>query len=146
FDPPKTNFIISLSTLILTQHYIRFNNKVFKQIKGTAMGSNFVVVYACLFLCHMESQSSLLHNPNLSYFKRFIDDAFGVWTSPLESLTFTLNTYAGPLHEHIKITPCISTNQATILDIHFFKGPDFIAHGILDSKCYQKPLNSFHYI
>ena len=40
------------------------------------MGSNFLVTYACLFLCYIESLQE--NNSNLIYYKRYIDDAFGI--------------------------------------------------------------------
>ena len=110
------------------------------------MGSNFVVVYACLFLCHLEASTPLLNHPHLAYFKIFIDDAFGVWIRPLNTLTLLLDRYGEPLKYHIKISPSISPSQATILDIEFYKGPIFYHFGFLDSKCHQKELNAFNYI
>ena len=69
FDKPKHNFILSLASLILHHHYLTFNDACWHQIKGTAMGSNFVVAYACLFLCHLEDTSGFTNKPHLLYFK-----------------------------------------------------------------------------
>ena len=109
------------------------------------MGSNFAMVYACLFLYHLEDSLNLTSNPSLLYLKRYIDDAFGIWIGPTHSLVNLLEHYGSPLKEHIKITPCISQSSITILDTVFFKGPRFQALEVLDSHCYQKPLNAFHW-
>lgn len=111
------------------------------------MGSNFAVVYACLFLCYLEhllSLTTLL--PSMLYFKMFVDDVLGIWLGPLSDLTSLLNRYGQSFQKIIKITHSISSNQATILDIVFFKGPSFSSSGILDTHCHKKALNSYNYI
>ena len=75
FSINKTNLIYNLSTLTLEYHFLTFDSQIYQQIKGTAMGSNFSVVYTCLFLSHLENSHP---SPHLFYFTRYIDDAFGV--------------------------------------------------------------------
>ena len=43
------------------------------------MGSNFSIVYACLFLAYLGNSQPLHHD--LFFFTWYIDDAFGIWTS-----------------------------------------------------------------
>ena len=66
FSINKTNLIYNLSALTLKYHFLTFDNQIYQQIKGTAMGSNFFVIYACLFLSwpknsHSPPPSLLLH-------------------------------------------------------------------------------------
>lgn len=42
---------MSLVALVLNHHYLEFNGTYWRQMRGTVMGSNFAVAYACLFLC-----------------------------------------------------------------------------------------------
>jgi hypothetical protein len=55
------------------------------------MVSNFAVFYACLFLCFLEKKQG---NPQLLFFKRYIDDALGFWDGYEDSLQTFLNSYA----------------------------------------------------
>ena len=55
FDANTSNLIMTLSALVLEYHFLEFNATYWHQIRGIAMGSNFVVVYACLFLCYIEN-------------------------------------------------------------------------------------------
>lgn len=140
------NLIMRLAELVLHYHFLEFDGCSFQQIRGTAMGSNFAVVYACLFLCHLEERLvSVVDISPLFFFKRFIDDAFGVWSGSLESLHEYFAAYQSIFPE-IKITPYVSGSSAVLLDITFFKGPNFCSTGILSTQCFQKKLNAYQYI
>ena len=95
------------------------------EIKGASMGSNFVVVYACLFFCHLEDSSPAFLSPFLNYYKRYIDDIFRIWIEPLDNLNIFLASYAHPLQDSIQNIPSISPSLATILESLLFKGPRF---------------------
>lgn len=92
FTPSKRKLILSLALLVLNHHYLAFNGVFWHQIRGTAMGSNFVVLYACssvcfnacLFLCFNENQINIVFEPDgyMLYYKLYIDDPFGIWTGP----------------------------------------------------------------
>ncbi|XP_057836802.2 uncharacterized protein LOC131047025 [Cryptomeria japonica] len=140
------DMICSLAKVVLQFHFLEFDGVFYKQIRGTAMGSNFAVAYACLFLCHLEEVlfSSMDSSP-LIFFKRYIDDALGIWTGSLHSLQQFLTAYQNAYPE-ININPCISSSSAVLLDINFYKGPNFSSSGILSSQCHQKKLNAYQYI
>ena len=50
------------------------------------MGNNFAVIYACLFFCAQEEEiwicCNLFEKLHMLYYKRYINDAFGIWTGP----------------------------------------------------------------
>ncbi len=56
FPSSEVNFIMNLAPLTLQQHFLEFDGKFWQQIKETAMGSNFTVVYTCPFLCFLENK------------------------------------------------------------------------------------------
>ncbi|XP_057832304.2 uncharacterized protein LOC131042973 [Cryptomeria japonica] len=146
FDSRLVDLIVRLATLVLTFHYLDFDGFTYKQVRGTAMGSNFAVVYACLFLCHLENRLFASFDcSELLFFKRYIDDAVGVWTGSEETLSLFFQHYQ-MFYPEIKITTCVSSSSVNILDITFFKGERFSASGILDTCCFQKPLNAYQYI
>ncbi|XP_059072357.1 uncharacterized protein LOC131873564, partial [Cryptomeria japonica] len=146
FNLGLVDLIMELAELVLREHYIEFDGIFYKQLRGTAMGSNFAVVYACLFLCHLEKRLFSQYDcSSLAFFKRFIDDALGVWTGDESSLLDFFSQYQS-FYPEIKITPSVSSSSVDLLDITFFKGVRFSACGVLDTKCYQKPLNAYQYI
>ena len=110
------------------------------------MGSNFDVVYACLFLSQLEDDNPAFQTPQLLYYKRYIDDAIGVWEGSPNTLHTFLHQYGVPLQQLIRIESTTSPKEIIILDVVFFKGPYFKEFGILDTTCHQKPLNAYMYL
>ena len=82
----------------------------------------------------------------LIFYKRYIDDEFGLWTGTQDSLLHYLKSYAPRLQQHIRITTCISTTGVDFLDIRLFKGEDFLHLNKLSSNCSQKELNRYQYL
>ena len=139
FSASKTNLICTLSALTLEYHFLSFDNKIYQQVKGTTMGSNFRVLHACLFLAHMEnSQPS---HPSLFYFTRYIDDAFGIWTGTKPELENYLQFYNTSTNNCIKITIAISPFRLPFLDVWIN-----LKNSHLSFNCYQKPQNAHQYL
>lgn len=148
FSPGVVQFILELANTVLTCHFLEFNGNFARQKRGTAMGSNFVVVYGCLSLCYLELQCfDRLPNlqTNLCLYKRYINDAFGVWKGNSESLQTFLNTY-GTLVDSINITSIISSSEVNILDVLVIKPPSMDSASPLDTKLFQKAMNVYQYI
>ena len=61
FPLGELNLIMSLASLTLQHHYLEFNGGFWQQICRTAMGSNFAIVYACLFLCFGDTWSKVVN-------------------------------------------------------------------------------------
>ena len=52
----------------------------FLQLIGTAMGTSSAVMWAMLYYAYHEVYKLIpLHGTSLLYFKRFINDIFGIW-------------------------------------------------------------------
>lgn len=149
FPPSKCKLIMSLASLVLNHHYLEFNDTYWRQIRRTAMNSNFAVVYACLFLCVQEEQiwlcCNLFEDPYMLYYKCYIDDAFGIWSGPKWLLRQFLGVY-GTFVDTIKITHTISDTTADILDIIFFKSDDFNRTCRLSTRCHQKVQNKYQHL
>ena len=50
-------FIIKLTKWVLTNNILEFNDKLYLQIKGTAMGTPCAVVVACIFMGSVENKA-----------------------------------------------------------------------------------------
>ena len=102
-------------------------------MRETTMGSKFVIVYACLFLCFVEN----MHEARIElwFFKRYIDDARGFWHGEKKDPMHFLDSYAKGMKEHIKLTSSVSQTNVVFLDLHIFKDVDFDTSHKLSTKC-----------
>ena len=102
------------------------------------MGSNFCVVYACLFLSYLENSNP---SPHLFYFTRYIDDAFGIWTGTKTQLFEYLNFYSNTTQNSIKLTIHTSYTKLPFLDLWIN-----LDNNRFTFNCFQKTLNTYQYI
>ncbi|EYC18882.1 hypothetical protein Y032_0026g1425 [Ancylostoma ceylanicum] len=65
--------IRKLLTVVLKQNIFRFNNIVYRQIRGLAMGSRIAPLLAIIFLDSIEKRAL---RRGIIYYKRYIDDIF----------------------------------------------------------------------
>lgn len=73
----ETNEIITLLTSILSQNYFEFNNKIYTQADGVAMGSSIASTLADIFINTLEdklftSEQQILKQ--IIYYYRHVDD------------------------------------------------------------------------
>jgi hypothetical protein len=140
------DFICDLMSFVLNNNYFTFGeNLIFKQINGTAMGTPAAVVFACLFLDHLERQVLKQMNPKPKFYKRYIDDLFVVCATENEAKSFI--TLFNSMLPTIKCSsPTISNTDGIFLDLFIFKGNRFEKDKTFDTKIYQKPQNKYLYL
>ena len=146
--PSETrHFIVKLARWVLFNNITEFNDKLYLQIRGTAMGTPFAVGFACIFMSTIERKawSSLTAaniSPLLDY--RFIDDLLIIAKSTEEG-NIILDTFNSidPLK---KLTGTSSHTSANFLDLTIYKGKRFISSNKLDLDVYQKPSNQFLFL
>ena len=82
--------ICHLIQLILQSNTMKFMNKFYHQIKGTAMGTPMAVNYANLFMAKFEEDMlddyQQIHGTQPLTWLRYIDDVFFIWHGDEESL------------------------------------------------------------
>ena len=140
-------FIIKLTRWVLTNNILEFNDKLYLQIKGTAMGTPCAVVVACIFMGSVENKVLSLTtqiNPKPLWTFRFIDD-YLIICKTLEDCQVILNLL-NTQDSSISLSGVISDHQAIFLDILLYKGHRFNHTGYIDSDLYQKPINRFLYL
>jgi hypothetical protein len=100
----KIAFIINILHFVLKNNYIIYKHQLYLQTKGTAMGTPCAVVYACLFLGHIEMRMYKIYNhvPPFLLFKRYIDDIFAIFPDHITALLF-MSLY-NSLHPDIQLT------------------------------------------
>lgn len=142
------NLICDLMHWVLTNNYLEYGDLLFLQVKGTAMGTPFAVVFANLFLAHLEET---IINPQLTdagatplISFRFIDDIFAIFNTTQQAERY--RTLFSTHYPTIKTTGTISKQSGIFLDIELYKGYDFQSTQHLDTKLYQKATNKYLYL
>ena len=89
----STEFIIRLLELVLKNNLFQFNNQLFLQLIGTAMGTKCAPNYSNLFMAKKIDQEVIKmaskHGEGvfpIRMFKRFLDDIIMLWCGTVESL------------------------------------------------------------
>ena len=141
-ETPPAEVIIDLAKHILTENTFNFENKTYKQIHGTAMGTPMAPSIANLFMGWLEknmlSQSPVYIDEKV--WKRFIDDIFLLWTGTEADLDRFLK-YINTFHPTIKFTYTISNIQNHYLDIVVK-----IVNNFLQTDLYTKSTDAHNYL
>lgn len=142
FPPQLASFITSLLRIVMQNNYLQFDNKYYHQIKGTAMGTPTAVIFANIFLFILERKVLARFHSDILFYKRYLDDIFLVASDFSPAMEHAFQS----MEKSIRLEFTTSKQEVTFLDIVFFKGPQFHATGILDTKTHQKQLNKYLYI
>jgi len=139
-DFPKDFFLTTLE-IVMNNNIFTFGDTFWLQLQGTAMGTPAAPLYSIITYGYYENTHILnTYQDNLIYYKRYIDDIFGVWidspNTSWEKFKITLNQF-GRLRWNIKEL----TTSTTFLDLQIN-----IMNGQLHTKTYQKALNLYLYI
>ena len=121
---------------ILKKNYFTFNDEMYLQVSGTAMGTRCAPNYAIIFMAELEENflQSVQLKPRL--WKRFIDDIFIIWShgeGKLKEFLDQLNVF----YTSIKFTEEHSTFGIPFLDTF-----TYIEDNTLKTRVYHKPNDS----
>jgi hypothetical protein len=145
--PDLINLVISALTLVLNNNYFSFNDSLYLQHIGTAMGTPAAVVYANIFMYILENPVLKTYSSSILYYCRYLDDIFAILSgSPTDKSTTDFIGSLSRRHPSIKLEVTLSSSSVNFLDLRIFKGPRFATTGILDTSVHQKQLNSYLYI
>ena len=148
---PRFNkqFVVDSITLILTDNSFTFDDKIFLQKKGTAMGTKMAPSYETLVLGFLEQSlygrvtdilgeemGHYIHNN----WKRFLDDCYINWPYGEEKLG-VLHRILNSLNDNIQLTVETSCVELPFLDVMVKKEGTRLTTDI-----YYKPTDSFQYL
>lgn len=148
---PNKTILKTLLLFVLENNYFEFENKIYRQLFGTAMGTKMAPPYANIFLADLEEKYIFQHNSfiqNITIYLRFLDDIFLIWHGDRQQLN-NFVTYLNQLHPTIKFTTNYSETSVNFLDttVYINKRSRYLC-----TKLYTKPtdkksllhFNSYH--
>ena len=137
---PNDTILRTLFSFVLENNYFEFNDTLYKQIHGTAMGSSLAPNYANLFLGYLEENNILNthYQKFIKFYLRFLDDILILWKGSRPTLTAFLK-YINKIHPRIKFTYTSSETEIDFLDTTLYIHP---TKDILQSKPYSKPTDT----
>jgi hypothetical protein len=151
FNFHDVNFVVDLLRWVLKHNYLSFDNIIYQQISGTAMGTPCAPVYANLVLFYIEEPllSTQQYQPLL--YQRYLDDIFAIFPS-----TETATQYGIAFNQvcsEIQLDAITIGNSGIFLDLNITlpqSSPLVEQHPLLQRsvsiKLYQKPSNKYLYI
>lgn len=134
-------FWTKILQLIMFNNYVQADGLTFRQMKGTATGTQVAPPFANLYLFHKFKRT--LGNPNILFKSRYIDDGL---------LILKMNANTAPIIRDLedastlKLTFDESLRQGIYLDVVVYKGKRYRLTKHFDTKVYFKPTNKFLYL
>ena len=141
---PQKVFLLDLFQFVLKNNIFQFDGLCFTQTCGIAMGTELTPALATIYIGYIEE--TFLENRAIKpeLWLRYIDDIFAIWAHSLTEFQPFL-TELNSLQERIKFIAEISTESCNFLDLTIYKSPSFQETGILSTKIYYKPTNTFSF-
>jgi hypothetical protein len=137
FTSTKINLLLSLLKWVLTNNYIYFDNQIYLQLEGTAMGTPVAPTYAIIFMFAIERH---LIGQALCYI-RYIDDIFAAFTSEEHIHSFLTGINSSVPDNKLQLESIVIGQQNIFLDLLISCN-----NGKLTHEIYHKPGNTFAYI
>ena len=138
------NFCAATLLVILTYNFCYFGGDVFHQTVGFATGVSCGAEVAHIFLEELFATTFARYAHLSVYHRRYIDDGILIWSGTVEQ-AHQLFAELNAADENIELTFEISAQRGVMLDVNFFKGPDWRLTGFLDTTVFQKSVNMYLY-
>ena len=127
--------MVSLARLVLENNYFEFDQKIFRQKLGAAIGTKFAPRFASIF---GPFRGKIFGN--MCVWLRFLDDVFLIWLYSEEELNnFLLRLDS--FHENIKYTWEGSYQRISFLDLSLS-----LVDGVFFTDVYSKPTDAHQYL
>ena len=133
-------FISNLTYQVLTKNYFNFNDQLFEQKQGTAMGTRMAPNYTIIFMHYLETNFLTSYPTSLNIWLGFIDDILLIWKDGEQQLRMFLEALY-IYHPTIKFTYTTDKNEIALLDTIGYRSPKHriytsIYHKLTDQKQY----------
>ena len=123
----------------LSNNYLRFGDKFYRQTSGIAMGSRVAPPLAVIFMDSLERRFNNTAATKPDIYMRYIDDVISVWTSGSETLQEYLE-HINQVHPSIRFTMETTEHDGSLpfLDTKITVEPS----GKYTTELYMKPMSS----
>lgn len=130
------NFWTKILQIIMFNNYVTANGETYRQLIGTATGTQTAPPFANLYLYY--KYRHILRDPAIILHERYIDDGFLIVNSRsnAERIIRQLGNTS-----NLNLTYEVSDQKAIFLDLTIYKGPRFTRERILDLRPFFKPTN-----
>jgi len=132
--------VIEMITTVLDNNIIAFHGKEYRQTKGVAIGSRLGRNLACCYMRKWDEQLATYPEQPIFY-KRFIDDGFGIWTHGEDKLQKFLD-HANGIDPNIRVE--LRSNNTEIEFLDTLVKVD--GHGVVTTDLYTKPTDKHMYV
>jgi uncharacterized protein (UPF0335 family) len=134
--------IIDLISHCLNNTFFQYEGQIYKQTKGTPMGSPLSPVVANIFMIELEERAILNAEFKPDMWLRYVDDTFIIWKHGHDRLKDFL-TYLNTLHTSIKFTMEVEADGSLpFLDVKVHKRDN----NKLGHTVYRKPTHTNRYL
>jgi len=138
------DFFLSTLAIVMRNNIFSFADSFWLQLSGTAMGTPVACSYATVTFGHFENSTLLpLFKENLIYYRRYIDDIFGIWLPPTANKQSTWTAFKETLNSWSTLQWEVEELTTTT---HFLDLNITMQDETLNFSTYQKPLNLYLYI
>jgi hypothetical protein len=139
-----TDLFLKILSCIMENNIFTFADTHWLQLSGTAMGTPAACAYATISFGQHENVNILPNfQPQLLYYKRYIDNIFGIWVPPPRNnklATWTWNAFKAALNSWGKLEWIIEepSLKTTFLDLNIaIEGPCIV------TSPFQKSMNLY---
>ena len=108
--------LVKMACFILENNCFEFNGDVKRQISGTAIGTKFAPLYACIFMDELETKFLQSQSLQPLVWFRYMDGIFFIWTHGKDKLEKFLDDF-NRFDNNIKFTHESSKENVTFLDL-----------------------------
>ncbi|XP_066441337.1 uncharacterized protein [Eleutherodactylus coqui] len=116
------NLVRTLLLMVLSNNFFLYCGKLYRQLQGTAMGSNMAPSYANIYMRYIE-ETRLCTSPAWAFAQvwwRYIDDVFLIWNGSMEQLK-AFHEEINNLLPELKFTLSASDKSIQFLDVLIIK-------------------------
>ena len=112
----STDKLVKMDQFVLKNNFFEFNNDVFQQISGTAIGTKSAPPYACIFMDQIEIKFLRTQSHEAMVWFRYIDNIFFIWTHEEEKLEEFIADF-NAFNSNIQFTYEPSEKSTAFLDL-----------------------------
>ena len=146
YSEDEIQLILDLLHWVLTNNYLQFNENIYLQTSGTAMGTPVAVSYSNLTLAYLEGLFLDQISTTTYYYRRYIDDIFAIVDSEMDGnkLISLFNQQCSSIQ--LDTTSITIDKVGVFLDLKLQISSSELSYCTLSTSIYQKPSNKYLYI